>query len=184
MNAANKQFAKDRPNILALVPCLRLPCFSHRNGLVKAAFGQSKITWPVNTQTGEAGPTDVKFFPDGRFLNTERPGGKPLKPDGFPGYRRISVVICIEETIAERYPFPDPFALLDENNRGALWPYWEQARDLHSSFENRAWIEHNVLVLHNPYAYHALPHDLFGECPQLVPVGDVMKWTDGVEVIV
>jgi hypothetical protein len=86
LKTANKQFAKDRPNILALIPCLRRPCFSHRHDLVRAAFGQSKITWQVNTQTGEGGPTEVKFFPDGQFLNTERPGGKRLKPDGFPGY--------------------------------------------------------------------------------------------------
>ncbi len=184
LKTANKQFAKDRPNILALVPSLRHPCYSHRNDLVKAAFGQSKITWQVNTQTGEGGPTEVKFFPDGQFLNTERPGGKPLKPDGFPGYRRISAVVCIEEIIAERYPFPDPFALLDEKGRGARWPYWQQARDQHFSSDNRAWIEHNVLVLHNPYAYHAIPHDLFSEHPQLVPVGDVMEWTDGAKVVV
>jgi len=184
LKTANKQFANDRPNILALVPCLRRSCYSHRHDLVKGAFGQSKITWQINTQTGETGPTEVKFFPDGQFLNTERPGGKPLKPDGFPGYRRISAVVCIEETIAERYPFPDPFALLDENSRGTLWPHWERARDLHFSAENYAWVEHNVLVLHNPYAYHAIPHDLFGEYPQLVPVGDVMEWTDGEEVIV
>jgi hypothetical protein len=184
MDAANKQFTDDRPNILVLVPCLRLRMFTHRRDLLKGAFGQSKITWQINTHTGEAGPTEVKFFPDGRFLNTTTPKGRALKADGFPAYRRISAIVCIEETIAERYPFPDPMPLLDEEQRGRLWPLWERARDLHFSAENRAWIEHNVLVLHNPYAYHAISHELFCQYPQLIPVGDQMQWTDGEEVIV
>jgi hypothetical protein len=158
--------------------------FSHRHDLVKAVFGQSKITWQVNTQTGETGPTQVKFFPDGRFLNVTTPRGRPLKADGFPAYRRVSVVLCIEETMRERYPFPDPFALLDEQHRSELWPLWERARDLHFSMENRAWVEHNVLVLHNPYAYHAISQETFRDYPQLIPVGDEMQWTDGEEIIV
>ena len=179
MNTANKQFAKDCPNILALAPELRRPCYSHRHDLIKAAFGESMITWPVNTQTGEGGPTEIKFFQNGRFLKSQK-----SKPDGFPGYRRISAILCIEESVIDRYPFPDPTLLLPEETRSQLGPLWEQARDRHFSPENRAWVDHNVLVLHNPHAYHPISHDLFAEYPQLVPVDDHMEWTDGEEVIV
>ena len=184
LDAANKQFRDDRPNILVIVPSLRRPIYTHRQDLLKAAFGQSKITWRVNMETGETGPTEVRFFPDGRFLNTTTPRGGSLKADGFPAYRRISVVLCVEETTEERYPFPNPLALLDEGQRAEVWPLWERARDLHWSTENRVWIEHNVLVMHNPYAYHAISQDVFCQYPQLIPVGDEMQWTDGEEVVV
>lgn len=184
MDAANKQLTDDRPNILALVPQLRRTMHSHRHDLLKGAFGQSKITWEINTQTGEAGSTEVKFFPDGRFLNTTKPKGGSLKPDGFPAYRRISAIICIEETIQERYPFPNPTMLLDETRRPFVWPLWEKARDLHFGPENRVWIDHKVLVMHNPFAYHAISEGLFRPHPQLVQDGDHMKWTDGEAVIV
>jgi len=183
LESANKQFDDATANILVLVPQLRTRMFSNRKDLLKAAFGQSKITCQINMATGEIGPTEVKFFPDGKFLNTDRPGGKPLKPDGFPAYRRISAMVCIEEKIAEKYPFPDPLVLLDEEARGEMWPPWKRACDVHFSAENEAWIEHDVLVLHNPHAYYLLPQQMWEPFPQLVPVGDNMEWTDGEEVI-
>jgi len=134
--------------------------------------------------TGETGPTEVKFFPEGKFLNTMQPGGKPLKPDGLPAYRRISVVICIEERIVEKYPFPDPFILLNEETRGEIWPLWERARNEHFRSDNEAWIVHDVLVLHNPHANYSIPQKIWESFPQLVPVGDSMEWTDGEEIIV
>jgi len=184
LDAANKQFRDDQPNILVVVPSLRRRMFSQRHDLVKAAFGQSKITWPVNTETGESSEAEVKFFPDGRFLNTATRKGTLLKADGFPAYRRISAVVCLEEVIRELYPFPDPFVLLDVHARSELWPAWAESRELYFRDDNRAWVEHNVLVLYNPYAYHSISHEAFGQYPQLVPVGDVMRWTDGKEVVV
>ncbi len=182
MQSANKQFDKQSANILFIVPSLRKPMFTQRRDLIKAAFGQSKLTWSINMSTGDTGPIETKFFQDGRFLNTERPGGKSLKPDGFPGYRRISAIICIEERLAEKYPFPSPLIFLDEKLRDSVWPYWERDRDLHFSDENEAWIDHDVLILHNPHAYHAISKEIWLEFPQLVPVGDVMEWTDGKQV--
>jgi len=184
MEAANKQFDRQKPNLLCIVPTLRSRMFSERRDLLKAAFGQSMITWQVNPRTAEYGPTHVEFQPDGKFLNTERPGGKPLKPDGFPGYRRISAVICIEEKLAEKYPLSIPFFALDDELRHSMMPHWERTRDLHFSEENEVWIDHDVLVLHNPYAYHSVPQDIWSEFPQLVPVDDLMQWTDGAEVVV
>jgi len=184
MNSANRQFRDDQPNILVLVPDLPGPLFNHRRDLLKGAFGQSKITWQVNTQTGEGGPTEVKFFPDGKFLNTTTPTGQPLKADGFPAYRRISAIVCLEETLVERFPFPNPLALMDEETRPQIWPLWEHARDMHSHPDNRVWVNHNVLVLHNPHAYHSISHEHFSQFPQLIPVGDKMEWTDGEEIIV
>jgi len=45
LKSANKQFNDDTANILILVPQLRRRMFSQRRDLLKAAFGQSKITW-------------------------------------------------------------------------------------------------------------------------------------------
>ncbi|MCC7538907.1 MAG: hypothetical protein IT379_21960, partial [Deltaproteobacteria bacterium] len=41
------------------------------------------------------------------------------------------------------------------------------------------WVEHAVLVLHNPYAQCALDEAVFKPFPQLVVRGFEMTWTDG-----
>jgi hypothetical protein len=188
MEAANKQFADDRPNLLVIVPILRKPLFSSRHDVVKAAYGQSRITWAVDTRADEAvhtradeaaGPIEVKFFPEGKFLNPNLPNGKAIKPDGFPAYQRIGALLCLEEKLMEKYPFPDPFELLDEERRGAVWPGWERARQLYWSRRNEEWVEHDALVLHNPHAYHPLSPEPWSLFPQLVPVEGEMRWTDG-----
>jgi hypothetical protein len=184
LKAANNQFRDDQPNILIIAPSFHRPVFSQRNVLVKAAFGQSKMTWQVNLTTGQASEPASKFFPDGRFLNTTTSKGATLKPDGLPGYRRVSALVCLEEEIRELYPHPSPLILVHPGVRSELWPAWVEAREQYFRDDNRAWVEHNVLVLHNPHAYHSISQEAFKRYPQLVPTGDVMSWTDGKEVIV
>ncbi len=182
IKTASKQFNDDCPNILVIIPNLRNTLFGHRRDLLKAAYGESKLTFQVNRETGEGRPMEVKFFPEGKFLNTKRPGGRLIKHDGFPAHRRVSVILCIEERIEERYPMPDPFALLPEETLSQIWPLWEKARKLHFSPDNRKWVEHNVLVLHNPYAYHQLPEKMWDEFPQFLSVNGEMMWTDGYKI--
>ena len=154
LESANRQFTDNCRNILAIVPDLRTPMYDHRQDLLRAAYGESKITCPIDTATGgPAGPIEVKFFPEGKFLNTTTPGGADLKPDGFPAYRRISAVVCIEE-------------------------------EMKPCGSDLMWVDHRVLVLHNPYAYHPLSQVMFQEFPQLVPVWNEMQWTDGHQVSV
>ncbi len=184
MDAANKQFSDRIANVLVIAPRLRRPIYSHRRDLLKAAFGQSKITWDINTQTGVVGPTKVRFFADGRFLNTASTSGRPLKADGFPAYRRISAILCVEETIEERFPFPSPIPLIKEETRSQLLPLWERACAMNKSAENYSWVDHEVLVLHNPYAYRAISYNIFKAYPQLVPAGEQMHWSDGEAVVV
>ncbi len=179
LKAANKQFSQKIANVFVIVPQLRTRMFTHREDLVKAAYGQSKIVVPIDRSTGMGGTAEVRFFPEGKFFNTQRPGGKPLKPDGFPAHRRISAIVCIEEKLAERYPLPDPFILLNEESRGELCRRWREARDLHFSNDNTKWIEHDVLVLHNPFALHPLEREIWNEFPQFLPVDGKMIWTDG-----
>jgi len=178
LEAANRQFDKNGPNLLVIAPRLLVRMFSERQDLAKAIYGESKITVPINVQTGEPGPTDVKFFPDGKFLNTVRPGGKPLKADGLPGYRRISAVVTIEEKIVEKHPYPSPFALLDREHLAEIWPMWKRENRLHYSTDNMKWVEHDVLVLHNPFAYHPVSPEMWKRFPQFVEVYGEMKWTD------
>ncbi len=180
--AANKQFGDGTPNILVVVPILRTRMFSNRDDLIRAAYGQTKVTFQVNPRARSFGAAESRFFPEGKFLETMKPGGRPLKPDGLPAHRRISAILCIEEKLVERYPHPDPLFLIDEEIRDAIWPAWKEARDLHFSKDNTVWIEHDVLVLHNPHAYHTVSQEMWAEFPQFVPVGDRMEWTDGYEV--
>ena len=182
IRAANKQFDDCRPNILVLVPSLRLPLYAHRHDLVKAAYGETKITCPIDTRTGgPAGPVGVEFFPEGKFLNVKRPGGGALKSDGLPAHRRITAIVSIEEYMADKYPHPDERELLGDDHH-ERWPYWQRALDMHMGSENERWIEHNVIVVHNPYAKHKLPDDLFAEFPQFLPVAYEMAWSDGYDI--
>lgn len=185
MQSANRQFRDDQPNILVLVPELRVPLHRHRDQLLRAAYGSSRLFVPINLETGETENPFEDFVADGQFLNRERPGGKPLKPDGLPGYRRISVVVSIEEVVRDRHPMPDlRLFLCGEQLVHQLWPYWDEARTLHFSEDNRAWVEHEVLILHNPHAYHPLRSEVWTPFPQFVPDGSTMKWTDGLRVSV
>jgi len=181
LEVANRQFSDQDRNMLFIVPRLRIPVYSHRRDLIRAAYGQEKITMPLNTETGEAaGSISTEFFQDGKFLNTTKPGsgGKPIKPDGLPAYRRISAIICIEEKRWEKYPHPNPLELLQKEHRNEIWPMWEKAQKQYFSQDNEIWIDHDVLVLHNPYAYHPINKDMWNEFPQFVPEKGVMKWTD------
>ncbi len=169
VNTANKQFDDKGPNLLVLAPELPLPMYVHRASLLHALFGRSKIMIPISKITGgPAGPTTVRFFPEGKLL-------KKQKPDGSPGYRRISAILCIEETTIERYPSEH----LYEESWTIIPPSWTEGRELHNSHVNQMVIEHNATVIHNPHAYHPLDQNLFRNLPQCIPDGNTMRWTDG-----
>ena len=180
MDTANKQFSDCRPNILVIVPNLRTPLYDARHQLIRAFYGEEKITKLIDTRTGgPVGPTKMEFFPEGKFLGIKRPGGRLIKPNGMPGFTRVNAVISIEERFVERYPPPDPLLLLDEERLGEIWPYWQKARSLHFSSANSVWVDHNVLVLHNPMAKHAIDSRAWRGCVQFIDTNGVMAWTDG-----
>lgn len=182
LEAAERQFAKDGPNILVIAPSLRTTMFTDRNVLVRAVYGESVLVFDVNTEQGGLVNQRLEFSPRGKFLNTQQPGGKRLKPDGFPAYRRVSAVLCIEERVRERYPFPaDEFLAcrIPDCDRGEMFRRAKRKLALHYSDANEVWIDHNILLLHNPYAYYSISESLWIDFPQLVPREDHMEWTDG-----
>ena len=177
VKAANKQFSTDRTNILVIAPELRLDLYGCRFQLVKACFGQEKITALIDKRTGgPAGPVGTKFFPDGKFLNPYRPNGKHMKPDGQPAFTRVSAVITIEEVFQHRYPYADPFVLPKDNS---AWLSWKRQNDLHYSAKNYSWIEHQVLVAYNPFARHPLSTEVFEQHVRFMDLGKGFGWTDG-----
>jgi len=179
LEAANKQFTDGIRNILVIAPRLRSALCSDRHDLVKAAFGQSMIAFLLNAETGEAGPMKTEFSADGNFLKRRLSNGRLLKRDGLPAYRRISAILCIEQRLKEKYPPLNPLLLLDEQRRDQMWAEWEAAGRKHLSCENEMWIEHDIIVLHNPHAYCPLPLEMWKQFSQLVPANGQMKWTDG-----
>lgn len=178
---ANKQFDDKQANILFLIPDLRFPAFMRRDELIKAAFGESKITGSFNPQTETIGPVEVKFFAEGKFLNTKY---STNKQSGYllPSYRRISIILCVEEKMVEKYPLPNPNILLNKKHIGEEWSYYDKALKMHFSRENEVWIDHDVLIVHNPHAYHPISQEVWREFPQFVPEGNTMVWTDGYDV--
>jgi hypothetical protein len=69
-----------------------------------------------------------------------------------PRHRRVGGVLYVEENIRSH-----------ESPAGALGM--------------RA--EHDALMMHNPMAHQPLPEAPWGDCPQFVPRGERMEWTDG-----
>jgi hypothetical protein len=155
INAANKQMDDRCPNLLVLVPDLRTSICEARTDLLRAAFGVTYGTLDVDPITHQTGPFRLEFDAAGRFL-------RPQKPGGLPGCQRISAILCIEpQTITTNCR-----SILD------LW-FFDCQR-------SQAVVDHRGVVIHNPCAYHSLPRDIWGDCPQLLPDGQgSVVWTDG-----
>lgn len=164
---ANKQFDNNGPNLLVIVPSLRLRMHHHRTALAHALYGQTMMEFRINRETGTAEEEgEARFVPVGKLF-------KAQKADGSPGYQRISAVLCIEQYPMDSYPHPS-----DREDRLISWR-WREADMLHDSPANQVWMEHRALVLHNPFAYFPLDQELFHHLPQMVPDGPTMRWTDG-----
>jgi hypothetical protein len=167
-------------NILFIAPTLRTRVFDHRYQLIRAFFGEEKITMQIDRSLGTAvGEPELAFFPEGKFLRTRLPNGRALKPDGKPGFTRVSAVVCFEERLVERFPHPNPLELIDAGRGSFAWENWDRALELHYSVRNRTWIDHDVLVLHNPIAPYKMSPALWHGCAQLVEQGGGMGWNDG-----
>jgi hypothetical protein len=172
IDSANRQFCDGSPNILVLVPELRRAIFQSRDDLVKACYGQRVIAGELNTSTGQIENVRSEFLRDGRLLNTALPSGKRLKPDGLPGGRRISSIICIEQLLARRDDFYFSSASSLGDNLAIIAR--EAARERPES-----WIEHSVLVAHNPWAHYPIGPTHFSQFPQFARTTDSeMRWTD------
>lgn len=169
IDTANKQFSDDCPNILFLVPYLRnRSLLEWRLPLIKAFYGQEKITIPIDMRTGApAGPMENRFFPDGKFLSRERPGGGLLKPDGSPAFTRISAVACVQERCIE----------VPSGRR-----VWHEGFGRHFGLVESVYIEHDCLVMHNPHAQHRISPDLWCDCVQFMEANGAMRWNDGREL--
>lgn len=173
--AANKQFSPDSENLLVIAPVLRTRMFGDRGVLVRALYGESIITFLVNTRTGEGGEPRSEFSPRGKFL-------KPQKSGYLPACQRISTILCIEELPQEKIPNPIHMcfkAVLAQDLTSELFAAIQRQSARHLSNENEKWIDHSVLVLHNPHAYHPIPESVWGDLPQLVARRERMIWTDG-----
>ena len=183
LDTANKQFADDVANILILVPQLRIPVAVLRRQLVTALYGEEKITCSIDTRTGgPAGPVNTKFFPDGRLLRRRRPSGAWVKLNGMPGFTRISTVIVIEEQMQEKYPHPFTtlgHKMMEDSGYGAVQDAWNRQLALNNDSDNHCWIDHNVLVAHNPHARQPLESEMFAGFVQFRNLGKGYGWSDG-----
>ncbi len=166
MDAANKQFTDDCPNILFLVPYLRNQSLAEwRLPLVKAFYGQEKLTFTVDIRTGSAvGPAENRFFPDGKFLSRQKPGGGSLKRDWTPAFTRISAVVCVQE---RRVQVPSGRRV------------WHEGLGRYFSPVESVYIDHDCLVMHNPHAQYRISADLWSDCVQFVETDGAMRWNDG-----
>jgi hypothetical protein len=87
---AYKQFSKDGPNLLVVVPTLFRPVI--RDTLIASFLGSDRITVVVGPD-GKGRDLGVKFFPDGPLL--KRWG------DAGARYKRIGAILVIDEVIGD-----------------------------------------------------------------------------------
>lgn len=156
LDTANKQFSSDVANILIIVPQLRAPVFNDRVQLVTALYGEEKITFTVDTETGTTSEETTKFFAEGRLLRRRLPNGKWVKPSRDPAFTRVSAVIVVEEHMREK---------------------WTGSR--YSARMTEAWIDHDILVAHNPHARYRISPAFFRDCVQFMDLGKGYGWSDG-----
>ncbi|MCC6795254.1 MAG: hypothetical protein IT366_09060 [Candidatus Hydrogenedentes bacterium] len=163
---ANKQFSADQPNLLILTPTFRRSVFEGRGQLVRGLFGKEVIAFTIDNRTGAAiGEPWSEFRPDGPFLATKQKNGRWFKPSRQPRNTKVAAVLCIEERLNWNRCYFSGDHVFDES------PF------------NRSWIEHDVLLAHNPHATHPIRQDIWGDIPQLIPQDGKMVWTDGHKVL-
>ncbi len=177
---ANKQFDDSGPNLLVLVPELRVPIRSHRDALLHACFGISVYRGMFDPHTGRAGDFQFEFDPTGKFFRTTCPNGKPLKLDGFPAHRRVSALLCIEEVMDSMCPMPDYRAFMVRGLPVGLRDAVYEQHCRYNRLDNQMWVDHAVILVHNPYALHPLSQGPWIQFPQLIfNEHGVGSWTDG-----
>lgn len=150
LKSANEQFSDDVPNILLLIPRLRIPLSQDRSQIVSALYVKEYITGKIDSQTGSsAGPITTKLFPEGSFLRRRQPSGALIKRNGLPGFTRVSTVIVIEEN-----------------------PIWISKKI--------CLVDHDILVAHNPHARYPINSELFCEYIQFIELDNRnWGWNDG-----
>ena len=98
-------------------------------------------------------------MPDGKFLNPRGRKGQLLKPSGQPAFTRISAVVSLEERVKAQYPLMEPLRGLTRHLRTLFERQWQEYHAKGNSF----WIEHDLLVIHNPNTKCPVPMEIWGD---------------------
>ena len=182
VRSAAHQFSDGGPNLLFLAPGLSssAPGPAERMRLIHAARENRPALWRPDFAT--FGARSFHHWPplptplsDGRFLRQWAERG------WLPDRARISAIVYVEERLVERFPFPWG-ELFDWSQSESIADacILTRALERHHAADNRAHIDHHVLVVHNPHADHAIDPAPFDGLPQLRPtVGKVSRLRKG-----
>jgi len=148
LNEANRQFPKDGKNVLMIVPLVEMPILAGRAPFINAFYGDDRIVFTVDRVTGRE-----VGEPENRFITD----GKFLKlwpkeprDTREPRYTRVGAVVRLREGY----------------------------RETGDGDDFRVTVTRHWFVLHNPNSPQPIPTGMWGDCPQFVEDGDVMRWTD------
>ncbi len=180
---AQGQFDHGTPNVLVIVPQLRISVAEHRRQFVEAFIGQHMISVPISLDDSPAPEPHGFFKPDGRLA-------KQWGSEG-PRYTRVSAVVVIEEHYHDRAALRSTFTaeqLEDAAKRHDVdvieSAMREKIRNL-SSRDELMMVEYEVHVIHNPFATLPIGEDVFAPFPRFVRrenAGNItMHWTDKIE---
>lgn len=177
---AQRQFDHGTPNVLVIVPQLRVAVAESRMQFVEAFIGRTMLAVPVSLD-GSPVPEPHEFF---------RPDGRLARQWGAEGarYTRVSAVVVIEERYHDRAALRSTFTaeqLEDAAQRHDIAliesAMREEIRNRYSRDELMT-IEHEAAVIHNPFASLPIGEDVFAPLPRFVRRerdGNItMHWTD------
>jgi hypothetical protein len=162
LKKANDQFANTCPNVLVVAP-RRKSMFTTLEWRLRQAFiGDYVISWDVDPETQRIGTTRPAFDPSGHLVRG---------PD--PMFTRVSAVMCLEDYPDTRHP---SFATLGLIHGVRDEAELQAAHDRFFSNDNRVYIRHSVVVIHNPNAPHRIAPTLFGNARQLIVEPEGLRW--------
>jgi len=98
------------------------------------------------------------------------------------GFTRGSAAVAIEEQVKEKYPHPITTLgyTMAEKSAVVAQELWDRRMALYHDRSNECWMDHAILVAHNPHASYPLSPALFREYVQFEDIGDGRYgWNDG-----
>ena len=114
---ANRKFTEGELNVLVLAPEVRPTVRELPVQLTQALYGPDMIVCPIDPRSGESlGPPRTEFKPDGKLLAMRKKVGSGQDASAGPALTRVGAVVCVEERLESRFPFP-PWRLVFDDQR-------------------------------------------------------------------
>ncbi len=179
---AQRQFDHGTANVLVIVPQLRVSVTEHRRQFVEAFIGHDLLAVPVSLDGSQVPEPHPFFKPDGRLAKVWGEQGRR--------HTRVSAIVVIEERYHDRAALRSSYTAAQLEDAAARHDIELIEDAMREELRNRyardelVTVDHEVFVIHNPFAPLRIVEEIFAPYAQLVPRGDeTMVWTDAYDGI-